>query len=163
MRALSAVSTDPSHRIRSLGLQPFGEPTGIEETTMVAAVRVHKPGGPEVLTFEDIEVPAPGPGQIRIKQHASGLNYIDTYIRTGAYPAPLPFVIGNEGAGEVVAVGEGVKDLKAGDRVAYVAGPGSYTAERLLPADRAVKLPGAISYEQAAGMMLKGMTAQYLV
>src|SRR5437870_1978879 len=130
---------------------------------MVAAVRVHKAGGPEVLTYEDVEVGAPGPGQIRVKQHACGINFIDVYFRIGMYPAPLPFVIGNEGAGEVVAVGEGVKDFKVGDRVAYVAGPGSYTAERLLPADRVVKLPDAISYEQAAGMMLKGMTAHYLV
>ena len=130
---------------------------------MVAAVRVHKSGGPEVLTYEDVDVGAPGQGQIRIKQHACGINFIDVYFRIGMYPAPLPFVIGNEGAGEVVAVGEGVKDFKVGERVAYVAGPGSYTAERLLPADRAVKLPDAISYEQAAGMMLKGMTAQYLV
>src|ERR1700756_1150090 len=130
---------------------------------MVAAVRVHKAGGPEVLTYEDVEVGAPGAGQIRIKQHACGINFIDVYFRIGMYPAPLPFVIGNEGAGEVVAVGAGVKDFKAGDRVVYVAGRGSYPAERLLPADRAVKLPAAISYEQAAGMMLKGMTAQYLL
>ncbi len=131
---------------------------------MVAAVRVHKLGGPEVLTYEDIEVGAPGPGQVRIRQRACGVNYIDTYFRTGLYPAPsLPFVAGNEGAGDVVAVGEGVKDLKAGDRVAYVITLGSYAAERLLPADRAVKLPDAISYEQAAGMMLKGMTASYLL
>jgi NADPH:quinone reductase len=130
---------------------------------MVAAVRVHKPGGPEALTYEDIEVPAPGPGQIRIKQHASGLNYIDTYIRTGAYPAPLPFVVGNEGAGEVTAVGSGVTDFKVGDRVGYVVTLGGYSAERVLPADRAVKLPDNISFEQAAGMMLKGMTVEYLV
>ena len=131
---------------------------------MVAAVRVHKPGGPEALTYEDIDVGAPSPGQIRIKKHACGINFIDVYFRTGMYPAPSsPFVVGNEGAGEVVAVGDGVKDFKVGDRAAYVAGPGGYTAERLLPADRAVKLPDSISYEQAAGMMLKGMTAQYLV
>ena len=104
----------------------------------------------------------PGPGQLRVRQRAAGINFIDVYFRIGMYPAPLPFVIGNEGAGDVVAVGEGVKDFKVGDRVAYVA-MGSYEAERLLPADRAVKLPDAISYEQAAGMMLKGMTAQYLV
>jgi NADPH2:quinone reductase len=131
---------------------------------MVAAVRVHKLGGPEVLTYEDVEVGAPGPGQIRIRQHACGVNFIDTYFRTGLYPAPsLPFVAGNEGAGEVVAVGEGVTDLKAGDRVAYVVTLGGYAAERLLLVDRAVKLPDAISYEQAAGMMLKGMTASYLL
>ena len=132
---------------------------------MVAAVRVHKHGGPEVLTLEDIEVPAPGQGQVKIKQHACGVNFIDTYFRMGMYPSPvgMPFVSGNEGAGEVTAVGPGVTDLKVGDRVAYVVGLGGYSAERLLPAERAVKLPDNISYEQAAGMMLKGMTAQYLL
>jgi NADPH2:quinone reductase len=116
------------------------------------------------LTYEDIDIGAPGAGQVRIKHHASGINYIDVYFRMGMYPAPsLPFVAGNEGAGEVTAVGEGVKDLKVGDRVAYVHAMGGYAAERLLPAERAVKLPAGISYEQAAGMMLKGMTAQYLV
>jgi NADPH2:quinone reductase len=132
---------------------------------MVAAVRVHKTGGPEVLTYEDIEVGAPGQGQLRVKQYACGLNYIDTYFRIGMYPSPvgMPFVIGNEGAGEVTAVGPGTTDFRVGDRVAYVTGLGGYAAERLLPADRAVKLPSSISYEQAAGMMLKGMTAEYLV
>jgi NADPH2:quinone reductase len=132
---------------------------------MVAAVRVHKAGGPEVLTFEDIEVPAPGQGQVKLKQHASGVNFIDTYFRMGMYPSPVgfPFVAGNEGAGEVTAVGPGVTDIKVGDRVAYVAPLGGYSAERLLPADRAVKLPDNISYEQAAAMMLKGMTVQYLL
>jgi NADPH2:quinone reductase len=132
---------------------------------MVAAVRVHKTGGPEVLTFEQIEVGAPGPGQVKLKQHACGVNYIDTYFRMGMYPSPvgMPFVAGNEGAGEVIAVGPGVSDFKVGDRVGYVAPLGGYAAERLLPADRAVKLPDKISYEQAAGMMLKGMTAQYLL
>ncbi|MGD0025803.1 MAG: quinone oxidoreductase [Xanthobacteraceae bacterium] len=132
---------------------------------MVAAVRVHKVGGPEVLTYEDIAVAAPGQGQIRVKQHACGVNFIDTYFRMGMYPSPvgLPFVVGNEGAGEVVAIGPGVSEFKPGDRVAYVAGLGSYAAERLVPADRAVKLPANIGYEQAAAMMLKGMTAQYLL
>jgi NADPH2:quinone reductase len=132
---------------------------------MVAAVRVHKHGGPEVLTFEQIEIGAPGPGQVKIKQHACGVNYIDTYFRMGMYPAPagMPFVAGNEGAGEVIAVGPGVTDLKIGDRVGYVVALGGYAAERLLPADRAVKLPDKITFEQAAGMMLKGMTAQYLL
>jgi NADPH2:quinone reductase len=131
---------------------------------MVAAVRVHKVGGPEVLTYEEIEVGEPGPGQLRIKQHAVGLNFIDTYFRSGLYPAPsIPFVAGNEGAGEVVAVGPGVTEFKPGDRVAYMSALGAYAAERLLPADRAVKLPDQITYEQAAGMMLKGMTAQYLL
>jgi NADPH:quinone reductase len=131
---------------------------------MVAAVRVHKPGGPEVLTYEDIEVGAPGPGHLRVKQHAAGVNFIDVYFRNGMYQSPvgLPFVVGNEGAGEVVAVGPGVTDFKVGDRIAYVA-LGGYAAERLLAADRAVKLPAGISYEQAAAMMLKGMTVEYLL
>ena len=132
---------------------------------MVAAVRVHKVGGPEVLTYEDITVPPPGPGQIRVKQHAIGVNFIDAYFRMGLYPAPggLPFVAGNEAAGEVVELGSGVSEFKRGDRVAYVHGPGCYAAERVVPADRAVKLPDNISYEQAAAMMLKGMTVEYLV
>jgi NADPH2:quinone reductase len=132
---------------------------------MVAAVRVHKHGGPEVLTLEDIEIPAPGQGQIKIKQHACGINFIDTYFRMGMYPSPvgMPFTAGNEGAGEVIAVGPGVSDFKVGDRVAYVVALGGYAAERLLPAERTVKLPDNISYEQAAGMMLKGMTVQYLL
>lgn len=132
---------------------------------MVAAVRVHKTGGPEVLTLDDVEVPAPGQGQIKIKQHACGVNFIDTYFRIGMYPSPvgLPFVSGNEGAGQITEVGPGVTDLKVGDRVAYVVPLGGYSAERLLPAERAVKLPDNISYEQAASMMLKGMTAQYLL
>ncbi len=131
---------------------------------MVAAVRVHKHGGPEVLTYEDVEVPAPGPGQARVKNHACGLNYIDTYFRSGLYPSAggLPFVAGNEGAGEVVAVGPGVTEVKVGDRVGYTSALGSYAAERIMPADRLVKLPDNISYEQAAGMMLKGMTVEYL-
>jgi NADPH2:quinone reductase len=132
---------------------------------MVAAVRVHKTGGPEVLTFEDVDVAAPGPGQLRVKQGAAGINYIDTYFRMGMYPSPvgLPFVAGNEGAGTVVAVGPDVTDFKVGDRVAYVVPLGAYAAERLLPAARAVKVPANISDEQAAAMMLKGMTAQYLL
>jgi NADPH2:quinone reductase len=135
------------------------------EGSVVAAVRVHKTGGPEVLSFEQIEIGAPGPGQIKLKQHAAGVNYIDTYFRMGMYPSPvgLPFVSGNEAAGEVIAVGAGVTDLKVGDRIAYVQAMGGYAEERLLPADRAVKLPSHISYEQAAAMMLKGMTAQYLL
>src|SRR5215471_6195459 len=136
-----------------------------KEQTMVAAVRVHKYGGPEVLTYEEVDVPAPGPGQVRVKQHACGINFIDTYFRAGAYPSPvgLPFVSGNEGAGEVTAVGPGVTDIKVGDRIGYVSALGGYAAERNMPADRAVKLPDSISYEQAAAMMLKGMTVQYLL
>jgi NADPH2:quinone reductase len=130
---------------------------------MVAAVRVHKVGGPEVLTYEDIPVPAPGPGQLHVKQHAIGVNFIDCYFRMGMYPANLPFVVGNEAAGEVVDVGPGVTEFKRGDRVAYVNGPACYAAERLVPAERAVKLPANIGYEQAAAMMLKGMTVAYLL
>jgi NADPH:quinone reductase len=132
---------------------------------MVAAVRVHKAGGPEVLTHEDIELPPPGAGQIRVKQHAAGVNFIDTYFRMGMYPSPvgLPFVAGNEAAGEVIALGAGVTDFKVGDRVAYVVALGGYASERNVPADRAIKLPASISYEQAAAMMLKGMTAEFLV
>jgi NADPH:quinone reductase len=132
---------------------------------MVAAVRVHKVGGPEVLVYEDVTVPPPGQGEVRVKQHASGVNFIDTYFRSGLYPAPggLPFVAGNEAAGEVVDLGPGVTEFKRGDRVAYVQGPGCYTAERNVPAERVVKLPDNISYEQAAGMMLKGLTVEYLL
>jgi NADPH:quinone reductase len=132
---------------------------------MVAVVRVHKVGGPEVLTYEDVPLPPIGPGQVHVKQHAIGVNFVDTYFRSGHYPAPggLPFTAGNEAAGEVVAVGPGVTEFKPGDRVAYVQGPGCYAAERMVPADRIVKLPDKISYEQAAGMMLKGLTVEYLV
>jgi NADPH2:quinone reductase len=132
---------------------------------MVAAVRVHKFGGPEVLTYEQVDIPAPGQGQIRIKHRACGVNFIDTYFRMGMYPPAggLPFTAGNEGAGDVIAVGPGVSDIKIGDRVAYVSALGGYAEERVLPAERAVKLPTTINYEQAAGMMLKGMTAQYLL
>src|ERR1700692_4174549 len=100
---------------------------------MVAAVRVHKAGGPEVLTYEEIDVPAPGQGQIKVKQHACGVNFIDVYFRMGMYPSPvgLPFVAGNEGAGEVTAVGPGVTDFKVGDHVGYVTALGCYAAERL--------------------------------
>src|ERR1700677_166763 len=132
---------------------------------MVAAVRVHKVGGPEDLTYEQVEVPAPGQGQIRVKQHACGVNFIDTYFRMGMYPSPvgMPFVAGNEAAGEVGEVGPGVTDMKVGDRGAYVVALGCSAEEGLVAADRAVKLPANISYEQAAAMMLKGMTAQYLL
>jgi len=128
------------------------------------AIRFHKTGGPEVLVAEDVEVGDPGAGQIRIKQHAVGLNYLDTYHRTGLYPLPLPSGLGSEGAGVVEAVGPGVTELKAGDRVAYASAPvGAYAEARLYPADRAVKIPEGISFETAAAMMLKGMTAQYLI
>ena len=132
---------------------------------MVAAVRVPKAGGADVLKFEDVDIPAPGQGQVRVKQCAAGINFIDVYFRNGAYPPPngYPFIAGNEGSGDVIAVGPGVTDIKVGDRVAAVFPFGGYAAERNVPADRAVKVPANISHEQAAGMMLKGMTAQYLV
>ena len=131
---------------------------------MPKAIRFHKTGGPEVLVWEDVEVGDPGPGQVRIRQHAIGLNYLDTYHRSGLYPMPLPSGIGSEGAGVVEAVGAGVSYLKAGDRVAYAGGaPGAYAEARLYPADRLVKIPEGISFDSAAAMMLKGMTAQYLI
>ncbi|MFL9826583.1 quinone oxidoreductase family protein [Rhodoplanes sp. SY1] len=132
---------------------------------MVAAVRVHKVGGPEVLTYEEVDVPAPGPGQIRISQASCGINFIDTYFRTGLYPSPvgLPFIAGNEGAGTVTAVGPDVTDIAVGDKVAYVVALGGYAAERLLPAARVVKVPDGIDLAQAGGIMLKGMTVCYLL
>ena len=125
---------------------------------MSHAMRVHAHGGPEVMRWESVDPGDPGPGEIRIAQRACGVNFIDTYFRTGAYPSPvgLPFIAGNEGAGEVVAVGAGVTGLRVGDRVAYVHPLGGYAEERTLLAERAVVLPDAIDFEQAAGMMLKG-------
>jgi NADPH:quinone reductase len=131
---------------------------------MTKAVRVHQTGGPEVLTYEDIEVPAPCAGEVRIRQHAVGVNFIDTYFRTGLYKAPqLPFIAGNEAAGEVVEVGPGVTDFHPGDRVAYYSNLGSYATERVFTADRLVKLPDRITYEQGAVLMLKGLTVWYLL
>ncbi len=132
---------------------------------MTKAVRIHAPGGPEALVYEDVEVPAPGPGEVLLDQGACGLNYIDVYHRSGLYPLPaLPAVIGMEGAGTVAAVGEGVVSLKPGDRVAYAdVPPGAYAGQRLMPWHRLVKLPDAISDQQAAGMMLQGMTVEYLI
>jgi NADPH2:quinone reductase len=130
---------------------------------MVHAIRVHQTGGPEVLTWDSVDVGDPGPGQVRLKQHAIGVNYIDTYQRSGLYKLPLPFIPGNEGAGEVVAVGPGVTEFKAGDRGAYAGAVGGYAEERLMPADRLVRLPDAIDYKTAAAMMLQGMTVRYLL
>jgi NADPH:quinone reductase len=130
---------------------------------MVHAIRVHQTGGPEVLKWEGVEVPAPGPGQVRLKQRAVGVNYIDTYQRSGLYKLPLPFVPGNEGAGDVVAVGPGVTDFKVGDRGAYAGAVGGYAEERVMPADRLVKLPDSIDYKTGAAMMLQGMTVRYLL
>lgn len=131
---------------------------------MVKAIRIHKTGGPEVLQFEDITLPPPGPGELLVRNRAIGLNFIDTYFRTGLYPAPhMPFVPGNEAAGEVVSVGAGVTEFKPGDRVAYVATLGSYAEERIVAVNSTVALPDAVSFEAAASMMLKGMTAEYLL
>lgn len=131
---------------------------------MVQAIRIHEYGGPEVLRYEEVEVGAPGPGEVRLRHSAIGLNYIDVYVRTGLYPQPsLPFVPGMEGAGTVVAVGDGVEDLAEGDRVAYAGPIGAYAEERLIAADRLVKLPDEIGDETAAAMMLQGMTARYLL
>ncbi len=132
---------------------------------MNKAIRIHQTGGPEVLTWEEVPIGDPGPGEARVRHGAVGLNYIDVYGRTGLYPLPsLPHTLGMEGAGEVVSVGEGVDDIAPGDRVAYVmARPGAYCRERLVPADRLVKLPDDISEDMAAAMMLKGLTAQYLL
>ncbi len=131
---------------------------------MTKAIRFHQTGGPEVLQWEDVEVGDPGPGQIRIRHTAIGVNFIDTYQRSGLYPLPLPCGAGNEAAGVVEAVGPGVTGLKPGDRVAYTgAPPGSYCDVRLYAADRLVKVPEGISDQQAASIMLKGTTAWYLI
>jgi len=130
---------------------------------MPKAIRYHKQGGPEVLQYEDVAVGEPGPGQVRIRHTAIGVNFVDTYQRSGLYPMQLPQVAGNEGAGVVEAVGPNVSELKQGDRVAYTGLPGSYCESRVVPADRMVKLPQGISDEQAASMMLKGLTVHYLI
>ncbi len=131
---------------------------------MTKAIRIHEAGGPEVLRWEDVEVGDPGGGEIRLKHTAVGLNYIDTYHRSGLYPLEYPAVLGMEGAGVVEAVGKSVSDLKEGDRVAYATPPlGAYAEDRLIPADRVVKIPAAVSDETAAAMMLQGMTAEYLL
>lgn len=131
---------------------------------MVHAIRIHEAGGPDKMKWEEVEVGAPGPGQIRLKNTAAGLNYIDTYHRSGLYKLPLPLTLGMEGAGSVTAVGEGVTDIKVGDRVAYASAPlGSYSEERLMQADRVVVLPAGISDQTAAAIMLKGMTTEYLI
>ena len=131
---------------------------------MPAAIRFHRTGGPEVLCLEEVEIGAPAPGEARVRHHAIGLNFIDTYHRSGLYPLPLPSGIGLEGAGVVEAVGEGVRDLAVGDRVAYAGGPvGAYSEVRCLPAERLLRLPEALSFETGAAMMLQGLTAAYLL
>ncbi|ACA17634.1 Alcohol dehydrogenase zinc-binding domain protein [Methylobacterium sp. 4-46] len=131
---------------------------------MPKAIRVHEYGGPEVMRYEEVDLPAPGPGQIRVRQRAVGVNFIDIYFRSGLYKAPqLPFTPGNEGTGEVVAVGEGVAGLAVGDRVAYGSAAQTYAQEAVIEARMAVKVPDGIDDATAAAMMLKGLTAQYLL
>ncbi len=130
---------------------------------MAKTVLVKAPGGPEAMVIEDVAIGAPGPGQAHIRHKAVGVNFIDVYHRTGLYPLPLPFTPGSEGAGDVIAVGPGVTNVKVGDRVAYGTSRGSYCDERLIDAGALVKLPDAISYDTGAAMMLKGLTVQYLL
>jgi NADPH:quinone reductase len=131
---------------------------------MTKAIRIHTNGGPEVMRWEDVPTPEPGPGEALVRHEAVGLNYIDVYFRTGLYKTPLPATLGMEGAGVVTAIGQGVTTVKPGDRVAYATAPiGAYSTERVLAADRLVRLPDAIDFTTAAAMMLQGMTAQYLL
>ena len=131
---------------------------------MAHEIRFEKTGGPEVLLWQEVAVSRPGQGQVRLRHNAVGLNYIDTYQRSGLYALPLPSGLGSEAAGVVEEVGPGVTGLKPGDRVAYAGGPiGAYADERVVPADRLVPVPAGITDQQAAAMMLKGMTAWYLV
>src|SRR4051812_29668270 len=130
---------------------------------MPHAIRIHEAGGPDALSWEEVEVGEPGPAQVRLRQEAAGLNFIDVYHRTGLYPQPLPFTPGVEGAGVVEAVGADVSNVQPGDRVAYAGPIGGYAEQRLIDADRVVKLPKSIDSEHAAAMMLQGMTAQMLL
>jgi len=131
---------------------------------MTKAIRIHEAGGPDKLSWDEVDVGAPGAGQIRLKQNACGLNYIDVYMRTGLYPlAEMPAVLGMEGVGVIEEVGDGVEGFAAGDRVAYPMCPGGYAEARLLPAEKAVKVPDALDDATVAGMMLKGLTAHYLL
>jgi NADPH2:quinone reductase len=131
---------------------------------MTKAAIIDQPGPPDVFRYRDIEVGDPGKGEIRVRHSAIGLNYIDTYHRTGLYPMKMPLIVGMEGTATVTAVGKGVKDLKVGDRIAYGSGPpGSYAEERVMPAWLGVRLPKGIDDDIGASMMLKGMTAQYLL
>jgi len=130
---------------------------------MTKAILVHQTGGPEVLSFEDHAVAAPGAGQVALRQTAIGLNFIDTYQRAGLYPVQLPFVAGNEAVGVVTALGDGVTDFKIGDRVAYQGLVGAYAQERLVTADRLVPIPDAVDDQTAAAILLKGLTAYYLL
>jgi NADPH2:quinone reductase len=126
------------------------------------AIRVHAPGGPEALRYEDVEQPVPGSGQVLVKIEAAGVNFVDVYQRTGHYKVPVPFTLGQEGAGSVTAVGPGVTDPKVGDRVAYATVLGAYAEYAVVPADRVVVLPDGVSVKQGAAAMLQGLTAHYL-
>ena len=130
---------------------------------MVTAIRVHEVGGPDVMRVEEVVVGDPGPGEVRLRHTAIGVNFIDTYFRSGLYKTQLPFIPGNEAAGVVEATGDGVTELKPGDRVAYIFGPGTYVQERIVPAARLVPVPDAVSDAVAAAVLLKGLTAQYLL
>ena len=130
---------------------------------MPHAIRIHETGGPEKLKWEEVQVGDPGPGQVRVRNTAIGLNFVDTYQRNGLYPMALPFILGGEGAGVVEAVGPKVKEIKVGDRVAYTGPIGAYAEVLLRPADRLVKIPAGVDDKTAAAMMLKGLTAQYLI
>jgi NADPH2:quinone reductase len=132
------------------------------ENDMPYAIRIHENGGPEKLQWEEVDVPEPGPGEVRVRNTAIGLNYIDTYHRSGLYPMPMPLTLGSEGAGVVEAVGPRVKEFKVGDRVAYAQPIGAYAEVLIRPVARLVKIPAGIEDETAAAMMLKGMTAWYL-
>ncbi len=129
------------------------------------AIRINEPGGPEVLRYEDVEVPAPGPGEALVRHSAVGLNYIDIYLRSGVYPLPsYPAGLGFEAAGTVEAIGEGVTEVKPGDRVAYAGAPiGAYAQARVMPAHRLIVIPQSIDFETGAAMMLQGMTVEYLI
>jgi NADPH2:quinone reductase len=131
---------------------------------MSKAIRIHEYGGPDVLRWETIPLPEPGPLEVLIEQKAVGLNYIDVYYRTGLYKAPgFPFIIGSEGTGIVTAIGSDVRSVAVGDRVAYGNAIGAYATQRVIPCEKLVKLPEAVSFEQAAALMLQGLTAHYLL
>lgn len=131
---------------------------------MTQAVLIRKTGGPEVMAWEDIFLNAPAPGEVQIRHAAVGVNYIDIYHRTGAYPLSLPSGLGVEGAGTIVAVGDGVTNFRPGDRVAYLGGPpGAYSEERLVPVGRVLKLPDSLAFDVAASLAFKGLTVEYLI
>jgi NADPH:quinone reductase len=133
------------------------------ESAAMKAIRISKTGGPEAMTFEDVPDPVAGPGEVLVRHEAIGINFIDTYFRSGLYPAPTPFILGNEAAGKVVALGEGVKGFRIGDSVAYVASLGAYAEMRAVKAELLVKTPKGVGPAIAASLMLKGMTAEYLL